>query len=156
MANSNICFCNKPMTVWIWRGLTHQHWGSDAALQLPKQLVLLISQRDYLLIHSSSPGEPSQATRCLVLASGELIPGFRRARGSHRSSSFSPAFWRLGRCTGGMLAQALEHSGRSTGQGVKDPVPKPSYATGAMLLGSESDDVISKVLALLEEPHPPH
>lgn len=56
-----------------------------------------------------------------------------------------------------MLAQALEHSGRSTGQGVKDPVPKPSRAAGAMLLDSESDDdVISKVLALLEEPHPPH
>lgn len=84
MANSNICFCNKPVTVWIWRGRTHQHWGSDAALQLPKQLVLLISQGDYLPIHSSSPGEPSQATVALcwplgcAWISGELIPAFRR------------------------------------------------------------------------------
>lgn len=48
----NICFCNKPIAVWIWGWYTHthQHWGSDAALQLPKQLVPIISQGDYLPI----------------------------------------------------------------------------------------------------------
>lgn len=54
-----------------------------------------------------------------------------------------------------MLAHATEHGGKRTEQGVKDPVPKPSSATGAVLLGSESEDVISKLLTLLEEPHSP-
>lgn len=55
-----------------------------------------------------------------------------------------------------MLAHATEQSGKSTGQGVKDPVPKPSSVTGAVLLGSESEGTVSKVLTLLEEPHSPH
>lgn len=159
----NICFCNKPMTVRIWGWVhTHQHWGSDAALQLPKQLVPIISQGDYpqsvqsvaprWLALSLARGAISSHW-CLVrqsmLASWlclELIPGFRRALGGPSSLLEAMTVYRrdAGPCH------------RAEWEGVKGPVPKPSSVTGTVLLGSGSEGRVSKVLTLLEEPHSPH
>lgn len=50
-----------------------------------------------------------------------------------------------------MLARAQSIVGRTLGK-----ESKPSSATGAVFLGSEAEDIISKVLTLLEESHSPH
>lgn len=100
----NICFCNKPITLWIWGWYTHTHTSTGAQMQpcscqsnwSPSFLREIISQSvqsvaPRLLAPIFARGAISSHC-CLVrqsmLASWlclELIPGFRRVLGGPSS-----------------------------------------------------------------------